>query len=56
MNAYEIHRGSYEENCKHYNEICKTLPKNNPKRVKMLEVINKIAIKMNESLNQNKQL
>jgi len=51
MNKYEIHRGSYEEHYKFYNELCKTLPENHPKRVKMLEEINKIAERMNEALN-----
>lgn len=48
--SYEIQRGSYEENFKHYNEVCKTLPENHPKRVKMLKEINKIAEKMNIAL------
>jgi len=52
MINYEIHRGSYEENFKHYNEICKTLPENHPKRLKMLQVINKIAERMNESVKE----
>ena len=50
MSNFEIHRGSYEENFKFYNEICKTLPKNHPKRVKMLNEINKISEKMNDAI------
>ena len=49
---YDIHRGSYEENFKFYNELCKTLPEDHPKRKKMLEVINRIAVKMNKSLKK----
>ena len=46
MIAYDIHRGSYEENFKYYNEMCKTLPIDHPKRVRMLNEINKIAEKL----------
>ena len=45
MSNYEIQRGSYEEHYKFYNEICKTLPIGHPRRVRMLDVINKIAEK-----------
>ena len=48
---YEIHRGSYEENFKYYNEICKTLPEGHPKRKKILKEVNEIAKKMNEAAN-----
>lgn len=48
---FEIHRGSYEENFKFYNELCKTLPEDHPKRQRMLKVINKISERMNEAVN-----
>ena len=47
---YEIQRGSYEEHYKYYNEICRTLPESHPRRVKMLEQINKISERMNEAI------